>query len=161
MAYFRYWCLANLCLKYTLICNIIKKKLRIYSKSFRCKILFCFGYWFIWESKKYLRSTQLKNIYPLQVSKEIYNWEAFLEIRKNTNLEALITTLKAAIQPAGLATIIYTSSTKGTPKGMMFSHNNVVDDIFKTQKALNLVDNKKRIISCLSISHIFERFTSY
>jgi long-chain acyl-CoA synthetase len=43
----------------------------------------------------------------------------------------------------------------------MLSHKNVVDNIFKTHVSLNLVGNKKRVISYLPISHIFERSASY
>jgi long-chain acyl-CoA synthetase len=110
---------------------------------------------------KVQNQTPLKNSYSLEVFKAIYSWKAFLEIGKDTNSEARITALKAAIEPTDLTTIIYTSGTTGTPKGVMLSYKNVVDTIFKTHEALNLVGNKKRVISYLPISHIFERSASY
>jgi long-chain acyl-CoA synthetase len=83
------------------------------------------------------------------VSEEIYSWKAFLKIQKDTNLELQITALKAALQTTNLATIIQASVTTGTPKGVMLSDKNVVNNIFKTHESLNLVSNKKRIINYL------------
>ena len=43
----------------------------------------------------------------------------------------------------------------------MLSHKNIIDNIFKTDKALDLSGSHKRILSYLPISHIFERAASY
>ena len=43
----------------------------------------------------------------------------------------------------------------------MLSHKNIIDNIFKTDKTLDLSDGNKRIISYLPICHIFERAASY
>jgi len=111
--------------------------------------------------KKVQDQTQLKNIFSLEESEDAHSWNSFLANGESINLQAQITALKVAVKPEHLATIIYTSGTTGTPKGVMLSHKNVVDNIFKTHASLNLEGNKKRVISYLPISHIFERSASY
>ena len=60
-----------------------------------------------------------------------------------------------------LATIIDTSGTTGTPKGVMLSHKNIVENTLNSAKALNFKPGNYMVLSYLPICHIFERFALY
>jgi long-chain acyl-CoA synthetase len=65
-----------------------------------------------------------------------------------------------AAQPHDLATIVYTSGTTGTPKGVMLSHGNIVADL---QGGLARVptNTAHQALSVLPLPHVLERTLSY
>lgn len=67
---------------------------------------------------------------------------------------------KAGVHEDDLATIIYTSGTTGNPKGVMLSHKNIISNI-KATISLVPINNGKRTISFLPMSHVFERMVTY
>jgi long-chain acyl-CoA synthetase len=63
-----------------------------------------------------------------------------------------------AIRAEQMFSILYTSGTTGTPKGVMLSHRNLTSNILGS---LKLVDEGDVALSFLPLSHIFERMADY
>lgn len=64
------------------------------------------------------------------------------------------------LDPAALATIVYTSGTSGRPKGVMLSHHNILANVAASSGVVNLHDADS-LLSVLPLSHMFERTCGY
>ncbi|HQJ45743.1 MAG TPA: AMP-binding protein, partial [Ignavibacteriaceae bacterium] len=62
------------------------------------------------------------------------------------------------IKPDSLATIMYTSGTTGEPKGIMFSHTNIVYKRFCRAMAIPGISDKDRYLAFLPLYHTFGRW---
>jgi long-chain acyl-CoA synthetase len=63
-----------------------------------------------------------------------------------------------AVGPEDTVSLIYTSGTTGPPKGVMYSHNNIVWTLESARRILELHD--ETLLSYLPLAHVSERFTS-
>ena len=63
-----------------------------------------------------------------------------------------------AVGPEDTVSLIYTSGTTGPPKGVMYSHNNVVWTLESARRVLEL--HSETLLSYLPLAHVAERFTS-
>jgi len=80
------------------------------------------------------------------------------EIDKND--PSLFETLLYQLHEEDLATIVYTSGTSGTPKGVELTHKNLISQIHGT--ALNFhFDREDIAFSVLPLAHIFERIVMH
>tara|TARA_B100000787_G_scaffold170248_1_gene165205 strand:+ start:49657 stop:51417 length:1761 start_codon:yes stop_codon:yes gene_type:complete len=115
----------------------------------------------IFEKVKTVQNkTQLKKVFRLDDDSEI-GWNSFLKLGKDEVSQEAVDELKKSVSPNDIATIIYTSGTTGTPKGVMLSHENIVQNIKVTADRLDLEGPGKKIISYLPVSHVFERVSGY
>ncbi|MCO5239771.1 MAG: long-chain fatty acid--CoA ligase [Chitinophagaceae bacterium] len=103
----------------------------------------------------------VKEIYTFNRVENARHWSEVLEKATDSGL-AEIETVKAKIQKNDLATIIYTSGTTGTPKGVMLSHNNIVQNTFLSKESFPFDDEPHyKALSFLPLNHIFEKTVSY
>lgn len=64
------------------------------------------------------------------------------------------------IEPNQLASIVYTSGTTGRPKGVMLSHNNILQNTYGASQCESFLTTDT-YLSFLPLSHMFERTVGY
>jgi long-chain acyl-CoA synthetase len=102
------------------------------------------------------QAPSVKFIYSFNEIKDVKHWKELFENGKNNPAKDKIEQIKASIENNDLLTILYTSGTTGTPKGVMLSHNNLLSNSFATQ---NLAPFQKHwtALSFLPLNHVYER----
>lgn len=86
------------------------------------------------------------------------NWKIILQAGK-ARADLDLQSYRDAVLPSDVLTLIYTSGTTGTPKGVMLTHDNLVQN-FKNS-AVIFPKEVKKVLSFLPLSHIFERMITY
>lgn len=103
----------------------------------------------------------LKGIYTFNKIDGASHWSEVLALSTEEGV-AKIEETKNKIEAKDLATIIYTSGTTGTPKGVMLSHDNIVQNSFLSKESFPFDDQPTyKALSFLPLNHIFEKTVSY
>ena len=102
----------------------------------------------------------LKGLYTFRKNEDLPHLDELIERgRKNPQPEKL-EKLKSDTGPHDIATIIYTSGTTGNPKGVMLSHDNILQNVFAVKDIVN-VDHTYKAVSYLPLCHVYERTNIY
>jgi len=104
---------------------------------------------------------QIANILRIVTDKAIGNYSNPLLVQTENWLPSYTETMQRVnIEPADLATIVYTSGTTGKPKGVMLSHNNIFINAYSAA-TFEYFSEDDVFLSFLPLSHMFERTAGY
>ena len=83
----------------------------------------------------------------------VISFEEFIAMASDHNIKTDV-----QIKPDSLATLMYTSGTTGEPKGIMFSHTNIVYKRFCRAMAIPDISDADRYLAFLPLYHTFGRW---
>ncbi|HVI43498.1 MAG TPA: long-chain fatty acid--CoA ligase [Chitinophaga sp.] len=101
----------------------------------------------------------IREIFTFDKVEGARHWKEVIELAREEDFPK-IDAIRKNISPEELATILYTSGTTGTPKGVMLTHNNIMSNVQACTPCLP-VNKDARALSFLPLNHIFERMVTY
>jgi long-chain acyl-CoA synthetase len=121
---------------------------------------------FVNDEELYLKVLSLKEKLPFL--KEIFTIEHVanatywkdIATHATTETRARVKEIAASVKYEDVATILYTSGTTGTPKGVMLTHRNILSNVIACLPCFP-PGKDMRSLSFLPLNHIFERMVSY
>lgn len=101
----------------------------------------------------------VKHIISFNPIEGIMPFSDFIELGKKHADSEKLEAIKKSILPSNLLTILYTSGTTGTPKGVMITHHNLVSNVTACQGFAPFQSTWKAL-SFLPLNHVYERMVS-
>lgn len=105
------------------------------------------------------RIPSLREIFTFEHVPNAKYWKEVTDLARPELLEK-IDPIAEKIAYEDVATILYTSGTTGTPKGVMLSHRNILSNVIACLPCFPPGENMK-VLSFLPLNHIFEKMVSY
>jgi long-chain acyl-CoA synthetase len=90
------------------------------------------------------------------------NWKMIVQLGIDQKSKWIdkVNEIKQTITPKNCVSLIYTSGTTGTPKGVMLSHENLVQNFLAAAKVFQLTEDQ-RYLSILPLCHVGGRLGNY
>ena len=98
---------------------------------------------------------EAKHVYTFIDRKKFPFFEQLIDLGKTKQHAAELEKRKSEVKTTDCSTIIYTSGTMGTPKGVMLSHHNIVNQLFGIERTPAKWSNIA--LSFLPLCHAYER----
>ncbi len=101
----------------------------------------------------------VKYVHSFNEIEGVKHFSEFIHFAKDKVDLEKIKVLKDKINPDELMTILYTSGTTGTPKGVMLCHTNLISNVLASQD-LAPFETNWRALSFLPLNHVYERMVN-
>ena len=100
---------------------------------------------------------------PSNLRAGIISFEDLLNLGKGMTAQYgwKIKEIRTSLRPSDTSSLVYTSGTTGTPKGVMLSHSNFVENVKVCLEQIPVIDETETFLSFLPLSHVFERTATY
>jgi len=98
-------------------------------------------------------------IYSIESYDGISNWQEIKTLGQSIS-DTELAQRRDQVQTEDIASIMYTSGTTGTPKGVMLSHKNLLADTFSSDYSFPVIAYD-RALSFLPVCHAYERVFHY
>lgn len=115
------------------------------------------------KAKEAQAGTDIQKIYGFDKIEGFEHWEQILSLADESKKAELLER-KKEIKATDLLTIVYTSGTTGKPKGVMISHDNVVQNLlcaYEHRLPEYIQPGNVRTLSFLPLCHIAERAVTF
>lgn len=122
------------------------------------KMVFISGTDILKKMQEFRQEWTFDQICSFTHSEDTFSFSVLTEDGKRllTQYKEEIDTIKKSIKPDDLLSILYTSGTTGTPKGVMISHRNLLSNVQACQTFVPF-SSEWRNLSFLPLNHIYER----
>jgi long-chain acyl-CoA synthetase len=102
----------------------------------------------------------IKGLYTFNDIEDVKHLNELIELGKQNSVPEKLEELKEGINKDDIATLIYTSGTTGKPKGVLLSHDNLINNVLNVYHIFP-IDETSRALSYLPLSHVYERTNLY
>jgi long-chain acyl-CoA synthetase len=106
--------------------------------------------------------TTIEQVYTFDIIEGEKHWTEIIELGKMhaEKYKDELESIKRSIQPDDFASLFYTSGTTGTSKGVMLSHNNLVQNFLAAAEIFGMKPDQ-RYLSILPLCHVGGRMGNY
>ncbi len=104
----------------------------------------------------------VEHLYTFNEITGVRNWMEVVEKGKKASneIKKQLSSIKLEISPNDVASLIYTSGTTGTSKGVLLSHDNLVQNLLAGAEVFQLTP-EDRYLSIIPVCHVGGRFGNY